>query len=141
MDTTRTSLTADWTVNEVVAAYPSTLRVLGRYGIDACCGGPKSLRAVAAAHNFSLDQLLADLGSVIAPEETILDVRPDLAAGHDPLGKIIAAAEGTAEGRRLVIVVRFEPVPLYSVLAERGFAHQSERTSNGDWRVTFSRGA
>lgn len=139
MDTTRTTLSADWTVNEVVATYPAALPVLGKYGIDACCGGLKSLRDVATAHNFSLDQLLTDLGRAIAPDETVLDVRPDLQAGEDPLGKILAAADDIKTGGRLVILVGFEPAPLYGVLGQRGFGHQSERTPDGTWRVTFTR--
>ncbi|MGH7862203.1 MAG: DUF542 domain-containing protein, partial [Candidatus Dormibacteraceae bacterium] len=141
MKITRTNPTADWTVNEVVAADPAALRVLGRYGIDTCCGGHKSLRTVASAHNLSLERLLAELGNGTAPEEVVLDVRQDLTAGEDPLGKILAAADGIGEGQCLAIVVGFEPVPLYGVLAERGFAHHSARTCDGDWRVTFRRSA
>lgn len=141
MSTTRTTLTADWTVNDVVAAYPAALRVLGRYGIDTCCGGLKSLREVAAAHEFSLDQLLGDLESAIAPGEVLIDVRPDLQAGQDPLTKILAAADTVPSGGKLVIIVGFEPLPLYNVLGQRGFSHQSERDPDGTWRVTFTRDA
>jgi len=139
MSTTRTPPSADWTVNEVVTTYPATLRVLGRYSVDACCGGLKSLREVAAAHDFSLDQLLSDLAGVITPEETILDVRPGLQEGKDPLPKILAAADSVGAGGHLVILVGFEPVPLYNVLGQRGFSHRSERAPDGTWRVTFTR--
>ncbi len=139
MRTIQPPVTADWTVNEVVAAYPAALPVFGRYGIDACCGGLKNLREVATAHNFSLDQLIADLTQAISPPETVLDVRPDLAAGQDPLTKILATADTIGVGESLVILVGFEPVPLYAVLGQRGFSHQSERTSDGTWRVKFTR--
>ena len=141
MDATRTNLNADWTVNDVVAAYPAALPVLGRYGIDACCGGLKSLREVATVHRLSLDRLLADLEGAIGPPETVLDVRPDIRDGHDPLSKILGAADRVEAGGRLVVVVGFEPVPLYRVLGERGFSHRSERTADGTWRVAFTRGA
>ncbi len=141
MSTTRTLLTADWTVNDVAATYPATLRVFGRYGIDACCGGLKSLREVAAAHHFSLDQLLGDLEKAIDPGEVLVDVRPDLAAGQDPLQKILAAADTLASGGRLVLLAGFEPLPLYNVLGQHGFSHQSERDPDGTWRITFTRDA
>ena len=55
------TITADWTINEVVGVYPTTLPIFGRYGIDSCCGGLKSLAEVAVAHRLRLDQLLGDL--------------------------------------------------------------------------------
>ncbi|HZW29991.1 MAG TPA: DUF542 domain-containing protein [Isosphaeraceae bacterium] len=135
------TITPDSTVNEVVEWYPETLPVFGRYGIDTCCGGLKSLREVSDAHQVPLDRLLGELHGVIAPAaEVILDVRPDLAAGRDPLERILAAADRLGPGQRLVVVVHFEPVPLYSVLGQRGFQHISERGSDGTWRVTFFRG-
>lgn len=140
MSTIQAVITADWTVNEVVGAHPNTLPIFGRYGIDSCCGGLKALSEVATVHRLPLDQLLADLNGVIAPPAaTILDVRPDLQAGNDPFQKIMAAVDGLGNGQDLVILVGFEPAPLYSVLGKRGFTHRSERIEGGDWRVTFTR--
>lgn len=139
MNTVQT-ITADWTVNEVVGAYPKTLPVFGRFGIDCCCGGQKTLGEVASVHRLPLDQLLADLAGVIAPPSAsvVLDVRPDLQAGHDPLTKILATADGLDKNQSLVILVGFEPVPLYDVLGKRGFTHRSEQIAAGDWKVTFN---
>lgn len=136
-----TTLHADWTVNQVVASYPVALPVLGRHGIDTCCGGLKSLRDVASAHGIPLDQLLGELDDVINPRDIVLDVRPDLRAGQDPLGKILAASESVKENQRLVILVGFEPAPLYGVLKNRGFSYMSERAADGAWKVTFRRSA
>lgn len=137
MATLNTSLNADWTVNQVVASYPATLPVLGKHGIDTCCGGLKSLRDVASAHGIRLDQLLDEIDEVINPREVVLDVRSDLRAGQDPLGKILAASDALKERESLVILVGFEPVPLYKVLEGRGFSHRSERTTDGAWKITF----
>lgn len=137
MATLNASLDADWTVNQVVASYPATLPVLGTHGIDTCCGGLKSLREVATAHGIQLERLLDELDEVINPREVVLDVRPDLRAGQDPLGKILAASESLKEGESLVLLVGFEPLPLYKVLEGRGFNHRSERTADGAWKVTF----
>ncbi|MBI4336970.1 MAG: DUF2249 domain-containing protein [Chloroflexi bacterium] len=68
-----------------------------------------------------------------------LDVRPDLAAGHEPFGRIMAAVKGLAPGESLELVAPFEPVPLYQVMEARGFTHATRRTSDGSWHVTFQR--
>lgn len=133
------TITADWTVNDVIATYPATMPIFGRYRIDLCCGGLKTLREVAVAHQLSLEQLFADLAAVSAPPEVIVDARSDLAKGDDPLDKILTAAGAMKKNQRLVILVGFEPKPLYDVLGKRGFRHESQRTPNGEWRVTFTR--
>jgi iron-sulfur cluster repair protein YtfE (RIC family) len=69
MATLHQPITADWTVNAVVGVYPTSLPVFGRYGIDSCCGGLKTLREVAEAHHLTLDRLLADLVAVTTPSE------------------------------------------------------------------------
>lgn len=69
-----------------------------------------------------------------------LDVRPELAAGGDPLVSILSAAAHIQPGQSLVIVAPFEPVPLYGVLAARGFDHETECVAAGEWVVCFSRG-
>lgn len=138
MSTTK-HLTADWTVNDVAAAFPATLRVFGRYGVDSCCGGLKSLRTVADAHGFVLDQLLLDLESAIAPEPLVLDVRPDIRAGREPFATIMATVQSLGADQDLVLLNDFEPVPLYSVMKSKGFAHQTEQQPDGAWKVVFSR--
>jgi uncharacterized protein (DUF2249 family) len=69
----------------------------------------------------------------------VLDVREDIAAGREPFGKIMAAVKSLAPAQPLVLVNSFEPVPLYGVLEQQGFAHQAERAADGAWRVTFTR--
>lgn len=132
-------ITADWTVNQVIGSYPSTLPVFGRYRIDRCCGGLKSLRDVATAHRLPLAQLLADLQAATLPPAIVLDVRPDIRAGREPFQRIMATVNRLAENQALVLLNDFEPVPLYAVLAGQGFDHQTERTADGGWKITFSR--
>jgi iron-sulfur cluster repair protein YtfE (RIC family) len=67
-------ITADWTVNAVVGTYPTSLPVFGRYGIDSCCGGLKTLREVSEAHHLPLDRLLADLVHATTRAPLVLDV-------------------------------------------------------------------
>lgn len=69
-----------------------------------------------------------------------LDVRSELASGGDPLMHILEAAAHIQPGQSLVIVAPFEPVPLYAVLGERGFAHETECVASDEWVVRFTQG-
>jgi regulator of cell morphogenesis and NO signaling len=57
-------LTAEKTVNEIVAARPETLPVFKRFGIDTCCGGGLALAEVARRHRIEFMVLLAALERV-----------------------------------------------------------------------------
>jgi len=70
---------------------------------------------------------------------TVLDVRPELAQGGEPFVRIMEAASTIQPGSSLVIIAPFEPVPLYDVLGERGFAHATEKVASDEWIVQFSR--
>jgi uncharacterized protein (DUF2249 family) len=67
----------------------------------------------------------------------ILDVRPDLRQGHDPFAKIMQTVGQLAAEQELLLIAPFEPVPLYEVLAQRGFAHAAHQAAPSEWRVTF----
>lgn len=56
-----TEITADATLNEIVASYPHLLQVLQQVGLDTCCGGSLQLSTAAEHHNLDLTQLLATL--------------------------------------------------------------------------------
>jgi hypothetical protein len=73
------------------------------------------------------------------PPDVILDVRPDLARGEEPLTKILAAAQTIQPGGRLVVQAPFEPLPLFGVLAKLGFLSESENLGEEGFRVTFHR--
>ncbi len=73
------------------------------------------------------------------PPDVILDVRPDLARGEEPLTKILTAARAIQPGGRLVVQAPFEPFPLYGVLAKQGFSSASENLGSEGFRVTFHR--
>jgi uncharacterized protein (DUF2249 family) len=69
----------------------------------------------------------------------LVDVREDIRAGREPFGRIMEALGSLRDGQELRLINSFEPVPLYDVMAERGFAHQAERLPDGDWHVRFFR--
>lgn len=69
---------------------------------------------------------------------TAMDVRPILASGEDPLDLILETAVRLPEGGVLEITAPFEPVPLYAVLGDRGFAHLTEMRAPDEFVVRFT---
>ncbi len=59
MTTTTIAVSADETLNELVARAPEALPVLQRFGLDTCCGGALSLAVAAQHHQLDLAELLA----------------------------------------------------------------------------------
>ena len=69
----------------------------------------------------------------------ILDVRPILEQGGEPFVLVMETAERVPPGRSLVLTASFEPVPLYGALGSRGFSHATERVSDDEWIIRFTR--
>ncbi|QLH76404.1 DUF2249 domain-containing protein [Halosimplex rubrum] len=57
----------------------------------------------------------------------------------EPFGDIVAALEDLPAEGTLELVNSFEPEPLYGVLDDRGFAHETERVADDEVRVYISR--
>jgi uncharacterized protein (DUF2249 family) len=75
---------------------------------------------------------------VRAARERLLDVRPILAKGGDPFRIILRTAGELAFDEALHLVVGFDPLPLYAVLANQGFgAHK--QPEDGTFHVWFWR--
>jgi uncharacterized protein (DUF2249 family) len=70
-----------------------------------------------------------------------LDVREDIRNGREPFAKIMQTVAGLKDDEHLRLIAPFEPAPLYAVLAQRGYAHQSKPTPEGDFEVLFTRGS
>lgn len=66
-----------------------------------------------------------------------LDVRPILRAGGEPFSTIMAVLEQLKPGQCLRLFATFKPVPLFSVMAARGFTHEEEELEDGEWEVLF----
>jgi iron-sulfur cluster repair protein YtfE (RIC family) len=66
MHTTKTiTITADETLNELVARAPAALPALQRLGLDTCCGGGLTLAVVAEHHGLDLAELLGTLRAAL----------------------------------------------------------------------------
>lgn len=67
----------------------------------------------------------------------VIDTRPIFARGAAPCKEIDDAIAKLLPGQTLVLLVSFEPVPLYAKLAKEGFTHETYELNNGTWRVEF----
>jgi uncharacterized protein (DUF2249 family) len=67
-----------------------------------------------------------------------VDVRPILRAGGEPFAVIMSALERLAPGQGLRLYAPFKPVPLFGVMAEKGFAHSERALDAGEWEVLFT---
>ncbi|TBH20077.1 DUF2249 domain-containing protein [Thermus thermamylovorans] len=74
-----------------------------------------------------------------APLGFHLDVRPILEGGGEPFQAIMAAAQEVEPGKKLVLEVLFEPIPLYRVLGKQGFLAWCERLGERHYRAHFYR--
>lgn len=66
-----------------------------------------------------------------------LDVRT---IDGEPFGEITAALSDLGPGETLVLINSFEPVPLYDVLEQRGFTHETIQVDDDEWRILIERG-
>lgn len=66
-----------------------------------------------------------------------LDVRDDLRMGREPFARIMAAVGELAAGCSLRLLATFEPIPLYRVMANKGFAHVARQIGPEDWEILF----
>ncbi|MEF8829408.1 MAG: DUF2249 domain-containing protein [Haloarcula sp.] len=63
-----------------------------------------------------------------------LDVRD---VDGEPFGHIMDALDDVGESEALRLVNSFEPVPLYDVLAKRGYQYDTEQVGDEEWHVTI----
>ena len=77
----------------------------------------------------------------MSKQTVTLDVREDIRNGREPFGKIMQTVAGLKGDEQLRLIAPFEPAPLYAVLAQRGYSHQSKPTPEGDFEVLFTRGS
>ncbi|MDE2059404.1 MAG: DUF2249 domain-containing protein [candidate division NC10 bacterium] len=69
----------------------------------------------------------------------ILDVRDQVRAGEEPFQRIMQTVMSLKDDQVFVLYNIFEPVPLYGVMAQRGFTHWTQKRGPEDWCITFYR--
>ena len=67
-----------------------------------------------------------------------VDVRPILRQGGEPFSVIMAALERLEPGQGLRLYATFKPVPLFAVMADKGFVHSAQALDGGEWEVLFT---
>lgn len=67
-----------------------------------------------------------------------VDVRPILRNGGEPFGAIMAAVNELAPGQSLKLFATFRPVPLFKVMASKGFDYADTELADGEWEVLFT---
>jgi uncharacterized protein (DUF2249 family) len=67
-----------------------------------------------------------------------VDVRPILRAGGEPFSVIMSALERLEAGQGLRLYATFKPIPLFAVMADRGFSHSAQPLDAGEWEVLFT---
>lgn len=113
-------------LNDAVHASPSA---------DTAHAEPAPPRQAATSTVPSAAHRPADLPTVE------LDLRDDMRAGREPFSQIMAAVRALEDHEVLRLRTIFEPVPLFAVLAKRGFLYESQQNAPEDWSVWFWRGA
>ena len=81
----------------------------------------------------------AFLKSIKAEQTKTLDVRPILESGEDPLTQILEKIKDLKQGEALKIINTFEPSPLLSLLAKKGFKGYVEDIGPGHIEIWFFR--
>jgi hypothetical protein len=77
---------------------------------------------------------------LLCPELRLLDVRPILAGGVDPLSAILTALAELPLGSRLVVSAPFRPRPLEALLASRGHEVTAWGGESGAWTIAVGCG-
>jgi uncharacterized protein (DUF2249 family) len=75
-----------------------------------------------------------------ATEPLVLDVRPIFAQGGSPCTTIDDAVASLRPGQTFVLLVPFEPAPLFGKLGARGLRGTSELQADGSYRIEFTPG-
>jgi uncharacterized protein (DUF2249 family) len=70
-----------------------------------------------------------------------LDVREEIRQGREPFTLIMRTVMQLKPTDSLLLIAPFEPAPLYGVLGNKGFSHQTKTTPDGSWEILFERPA
>lgn len=94
----------------------------------------------ALRHPIPSDAIITEDKVMATTDLSTLDVRDILKAGGEPFSQIMQAVDALTPGQGLRLLATFKPVPLFGVLAQRGFGHTEREIGGGDWEVIFTPG-
>lgn len=80
------------------------------------------------------------LYSMSPSDALVLDVRPLLREGVEPLPAIIEAKSRLAPGQSLRLLAPFDPKPLYGIFEADDFSTQTRKIDESLWEICFSPG-
>ena len=98
-------------------------------------------RAAATSHEAGTSTVPPAAPRPVDRPEVELDLRDDMRSGREPFSRIMTFVRGLEDDQVLRLRTIFEPVPLFAVMAKRGFLYASEQEGPEDWSVWFWRGA
>jgi uncharacterized protein (DUF2249 family) len=75
--------------------------------------------------------------TIASSSELVLDVRPLINHGGSPCAPIEEAVASLKPGQTFVLLVPFEPIPLYAKLERQGYSHTTRHDQDGTWRIEF----
>jgi uncharacterized protein (DUF2249 family) len=84
-------------------------------------------------------QTAVEAGAINKVNALELDVRPILSEGKDPLKIIIQNVGKLNDGQALKLINTFDPIPLYHVLAEKGFTYKTENPAPNTFITWFQK--
>ena len=67
-----------------------------------------------------------------------LDVRDDIKEGREPFGKIMQAVSRLKKNENFRLIAPFQPIPLFPILAGKGFSFAAKTMPHGDWEILFT---
>ena len=67
-----------------------------------------------------------------------IDVRPILRDGGEPFPAIMAAVDQLQPQQSLRLYAPFKPIPLFGVMANKGFAYSETELDDGEWEILFT---
>lgn len=104
----------------------------------------KKLEGLGFKVEFRSDE--AELNKITSIESELrdtdqisLDVRPIIASGADPFQKIMQAVNALNEGQTLSIINVFEPLPLISVMENKGFQSWTRQVAPDEYHTFFKK--
>ncbi|HNQ74044.1 MAG TPA: DUF2249 domain-containing protein [Verrucomicrobiota bacterium] len=74
----------------------------------------------------------------MSDEIVTLDVREEISQGREPFGIIMRTVSQLQPGQKFRLLAPFEPAPLYTVLGNKGFTHETKQLDSDVWEITFS---